>query len=44
MLKLFVSYAHNDEDFVKHFFTYMAPLTHGDNPLLKNWNDRCGMK
>jgi hypothetical protein len=40
MLKLFVSYSHDNEGEVNEFIKFMAPLTKGENPLLEIWYDR----
>ena len=37
-LKLFISYSHNDEEYVKSFIKHLAPLR--SNGLIENWYDR----
>jgi hypothetical protein len=37
-LKLFISYAHSDEDHINNFIKHLSPLK--DNHLIKEWYDR----
>lgn len=37
-LKLFISYSHEDEDYVRRFVKHIAPLK--DNGLIEDWYDR----
>lgn len=40
MLKLFISYSHQDESKIERFLTYTAPLRTGENKMLEVWYDR----
>jgi hypothetical protein len=37
-LKLFISYSHNDEEYIEEFIKHIAPLK--TNELIENWYDR----
>lgn len=40
MLKLFISYSHNDEATVKDFIKFTAPIRSGDKAMFELWYDR----
>lgn len=40
MFKIFISYSHNDEDIVKDFIKFTAPLRSGDKAMFELWYDR----
>lgn len=40
MLKLFISYNHNNEECIGHFLRHISTLTTGENPEIEVWYDR----
>ena len=40
MLKLFISYNHNNEECISHFLRHISTLTTGENPEIEVWYDR----